>query len=106
MERKQVVSMLACKQKLLCLCRHPHGSAVAMRARSSTAIVCCLGTLVGVYSVQVLVDLLLGIGRHIKYDAGMMVHGKRKPSVEDKEACFLETAVEAPPEHVQTTAQT
>jgi hypothetical protein len=77
-----------------------------MRARSSTAIVCCLGTLVGVYSVQVLVDLLLGIGRHIKYDAGMMVHGKRKPSVEDKEACFLETAVEAPPEHVQTTAQT
>jgi hypothetical protein len=71
--------------------------------------VCCLGTLVGAYSVQVLVDLLLGIGRHIKYDAGMMVHGKRKPkkpSVEDKAACFLETAVEAPPEHVQTTAQT
>jgi hypothetical protein len=37
------------------------------------AIACCLGTLVGVYAVQVLVDLLLGIDRRIKYDAGMVV---------------------------------
>jgi hypothetical protein len=44
-----------------------------MRARSSMAIVCCLGTLLGIYSVQVFVDLLLGIGRHIKYDVGMVV---------------------------------
>jgi hypothetical protein len=44
-----------------------------MRARSSMAIACCLGTLVGVYAVQVLVDLLLGIDRRIKYDAGMVV---------------------------------
>jgi hypothetical protein len=42
-----------------------------MLARSTLtqAIACRLGTLVGVYSAQVLVDLWLGMDSHIKYDA-------------------------------------
>jgi hypothetical protein len=35
------------------------------------AIALCLGTLIGVYSAWVLVDLLLGMDRDIKHDAGM-----------------------------------